>query len=222
VLHQYRVVAFWTSRQQRYWALDQLLDVAHVLHCLCRQLAPLAGAFGRLRPTLEALIDRFNTRLGILPGRQAIDAMAVEFVADAHLDLGKAVEHVELREGDAVNACNLDRLPHQAGIEPAAAALAARVNPELLTALAELLAYLVGALGGEGARADARRIGLGEAQHVADGAGPHAGARGRLRGHGVGGRHERIGAVVHIEQGALRTLKQDALAGTALGIEQRP
>src|SRR5215831_4474563 len=203
VLHQYGIVAFGAGGQQRHRALDQLLDVAHVLDGLRRQLAPLAGPLGRLRPTFEALVDRFDARLRVLSGRQTADALAVELVADAHLDLRKAVKDVELREGNTIDPSNLDHLPHQAGVEPAAAPLATGVDAELLTALAQSLAHIVGELGGEWPRADARRIGLGKPKHVADGAWPHAGARGRLRRYRVGGGDEGIGAVIHIEQRAL-------------------
>ena len=96
------------------------------------------------------------------------------------------------------------------------------VDAELLAALAEALADRVGELGRERARADARGVGLGEAQHVADRARPHAGAGRRLRRHRVGRGDERIGAVVDVEQRALRALEQDALARAALAVEQRP
>ena len=48
VLHQYGVVALGAGGQKRHRALDQLLDVAHILHRLRRQLAPLAGPSCRL------------------------------------------------------------------------------------------------------------------------------------------------------------------------------
>ena len=148
--------------------------MAHVFHRLRRQLAPRARPARRLRPALEALVDGLDARLRVGAGGQAVDALPVELVADAHLDLGKAVEHVELGERDAVDARHLDHLAHQAGVEPAAAALAPRVHAPLLAALAEALADAVGELGGERAGADARGIGLGQPQHVADGARPHA------------------------------------------------
>jgi hypothetical protein len=53
-------------------------------------------------------------------------------------------------------------------------------TPNSLPALADQFADLVEQLGREGAFADAGRIGLGDAQHIADRARAHAGARRRL------------------------------------------
>ena len=66
-------------------------------------------------------------------------------------------------------------------------------------------------LGREGPGADARGVRLGDAEHIADGARPHAGAGRRLRRDRVGRGHERVRAVVDVEQRALRALEQDAL-----------
>ncbi|MNQ94853.1 hypothetical protein D3C85_1103910 [compost metagenome] len=82
-----------------------------------------------------------------------------------------------------------------------------------------MLADLVVQLTGEGPLADAGRIGLHDAQHIADAARPDARARRRLTGHGVGRRHIGIGAVVHVQEGALRPLEQHALA-VLLGLIQ--
>ena len=75
---------------------------------------------------------------------------------------------------------------------------------------------------GNGPCADPGRIGLADAEHVADRARAQAGAGRRLRRHGVGRGDVRIGAVVDVEQRALRALEQDALALAALLVEQRP
>ena len=84
---------------------------------------------------------------------------------------------------------------------------------ELAAAVAEEFADLVVLLGRERPLADARRIGLGDAEHIADRAGPEARTRRRLPGHGVGRGDEGIGAVVDVEQRALRALEEDARAG---------
>ena len=48
---------------------------------------------------------------------------------------------------------------------------------------------------------------------------PHAGARGRIAGHAVTGGDKGVSAVVHVEQGALRTFKQQVSAGAVRVIE---
>ena len=95
-------------------------------------------------------------------------------------------------------------------------------DAEFLALLADQLADLVEQLGRERPLADAGRVGLGDAEHVADGARAEARAGRGLAGDGVGGGDERIGAVVDVEQRALRALEQDALAGAALVVEQAP
>ena len=70
--------------------------------------------------------------------------------------------------------------------------------------------------------ADPGGVGLADAQDIANAARAHAGSGRRLRRHRVGGRHIGIGAMVDIEQRALRALEQDALALAALEVEQPP
>ena len=77
-------------------------------------------------------------------------------------------------------------------------------------------------LGRERARADPRGVGLADAEHVADRARAQPGAGRGLRRHGVRRGDVGIGAVVDVEQRALRALEQDALALAALVVEQRP
>src|SRR5262249_51520418 len=63
---------------------------------------------------------------------------------------------------------------------------------------------------------------LADAEHVADRRRPQSRAGRGLGGDRVGGGHERIRAVVVVEQRALRAFEQDALALAALLVEQRP
>ena len=172
--HQDRVLAFRRRRQQRHRTLDQFLDLAHVLHGLRRQLGPAPGPARRLRPALVRLVDRLDARLLLLPCRQAVEALAVELVADADLDLLKPVEHVELREGYPVDTRHLADLAHEHGIEPAAAPFSPGHRAELVAARADQLADVVDKLRRKRPRPDPRRIRLGNAEHISDGARPHA------------------------------------------------
>src|SRR4051812_27378657 len=95
-------------------------------------------------------------------------------IADADFERLEAVEHVELGQRDAADTANLDRLPYQHGVEPAAAAGPPGDGAEFMADLADARADLVAELAGEGTAADARRIGLGDAQHIADAAHAHA------------------------------------------------
>ncbi len=84
------------------------------------------------------------------------------------------------------------------------------------------LTDLVVLLGRERPLPHPRRVGLADAKHVADRGRAKTRAGRRLSGHRVGGGHERIGAVVDIQQRALRAFEQDALAFASLLVEQRP
>ena len=77
-------------------------------------------------------------------------------------------------------------------------------------------------LGGEGALAYPRRIGLDDAEDVAARGRTHAGAGGGLAGDGVGGGDEGIGAVVDVQHHRLRALEQDLLLGGGGGVQFAP
>ena len=97
----------------------------------------------------------------------------------ADLDLVEAVENIELRQRDAIDAGCFDRLPRQNGVEPAAAAPPAGVGAELPPAIADQLADGIMQFAGKGPAADAGRIGLGDAENIADRAGSKSRADGR-------------------------------------------
>src|SRR5215210_7368541 len=101
-----------------------------------------------------------------------VEGITVESVADADTDGVEAVENVELGQGDAVDAGGANRLAHEHGVEPAAAALAARDGAELAPALADALAGVVEEFGRERPLAHPRRVGFCDAEHVADRARP--------------------------------------------------
>src|SRR5262249_54894571 len=152
-------------------------------------------------------------------GREVLEHLAAVAVGGADLDLVEAVEDVELGEGDPGNAGDLDRLPHHDGVEPAAATLAPGDDAELAAALAQALADRIGELGREGAAADPRRVRLGDAEHVSDGAGTDARARCRLARHRVRRCDIRVGAVVDVEHRSLRALEKDAPASAPRFVE---
>src|SRR5262249_43510959 len=124
--------------------------------------------------------------LRALAGREMVDLLAVQPIAGADLDRLKAVEDVEFRQRQAVDAAGADRLADQHCVEPAAASGTPRIGTELAAALADLAADGVVLLGRERTLADPGRVGLAQAEHIADRAGPEARAGRRLRRNGVG------------------------------------
>src|SRR6185295_18915442 len=133
-------------------------------------------------------------------------------IADADFYLVEPIENIELGQRQPIDAAGPRGLTHQHGIEPAAAPGAACHGAELAAALADTAPNFVLLLGRERPLAYPRRIGLADAEHIIDRAGPQAAAGRCLPGHRVRRGDERIGPVVDVEQRALRALEQDALA----------
>src|SRR6516225_6422456 len=125
IAHQDRVVALGTRGEQRHRRLDQLLDPPDVFDRGRGEIDPAPGAARRLRPSLHGFVDRPRGRLGRHAGGEIRYLLAFDTVANADLELRKAVQHVELCERDAIDSTELDRLAHHGGVEPAAAPLAA-------------------------------------------------------------------------------------------------
>ena len=116
-------------------------------------------------------------------------------------------------------SCN-ERL-QRGDVEPAAAARAAGDRAELVAALGEPGADVVGELGGERTGAHARRVGLDDAEHVVEHLRADAAARRGRAGEAVRAGDVRIGAVVDVEQRALRAFEQQRLAARARLLDQR-
>ena len=105
--------------------------------------------------------------------------MAVKPVTHANLHLVEAVEHIELRERDAVDAGGPDSLPEKTGVEPAAAPRAPRDRPEFTAALAEPPARLVVKFGRKRPLPYAGRVSLRNPEHIIDRTWPHPPSRSR-------------------------------------------
>ena len=175
------------------------------------QLVPLGDAVRVFAPAGELEVHRraFFPAGGV--ERRVFGALAAVFVGDAHLQRLHAVEDVELGDAQAGDAVDRDRALERDDVHPAAAARAAGGGAEFLAALADALADFVVEFGRERAAADARGVGLGDAEHVVDRIRADAGAGERAADGGVGRGDVRIGAVVDVEQRALRAFEQHAL-----------
>src|SRR2546430_11811999 len=155
----------------------------------------------------------------MLARREIIDLATIEAVSHTNLKFSQTIQDVELGQRQAVDPAGANALAHEHGIEPAAAPRPAGHGAEFAAALPDQAADIVGLLGGEGSFAHPRRIGFADTEHVADRRWPETRARRCLRRDRIGGGHERVGAVVDVEEGPLRTFEQDALALAAPLIE---
>src|SRR6201999_1043200 len=97
-----------------------------------------------------------------------VDRAAVERVANTDLDLVKPIENVELGQSEAVNAAGPHCLAYQHRVEPAATPRSSCDHAEFLAPLAKHFANVVELFGRKRTGADARRIGLADAEHIAD------------------------------------------------------
>ena len=96
------------------------------------------------------------------------------------------------------------------------------VTPNSLPGLGQVIAAFVEQLGGERARAHPGRVSLQNSQHGGDPGRTDARPDGRPTRSGIRRRHIRIGAVIDVEQGALRALEQHRFAGIQRIVEQQP
>ncbi|KAG0927778.1 hypothetical protein G6F31_017929 [Rhizopus arrhizus] len=111
----------------------------------------------------------------------------------------------------AGNAVQADRALQRGAVEPAATTRATGRGTVLGAAVTDALADFVVQFGRERAAADAGGVGLGDAQHVVDRIGADAGTGQCATDGGVGAGDVRVGAVVDVQQCALRTFEQHAL-----------
>src|SRR6185312_14461723 len=147
VLHQDSILAFRARGKQGDRTTYQLLHPADIFDRLRRQVRPRTGIGSRLLPAFDGFIDRLDPGLRALAGRQMVDFFAVQPIAGADLDRSEAIENIELGQREPVNSTSAHGLPHQHGVEPAAAPLAPGIDAELPAAAADLLADLVLQLG---------------------------------------------------------------------------
>src|SRR6266699_5983798 len=143
VLDQNSIFAFGAGGKQSDWATHQFLDPTDVFDGLRRQVRPGAGIGGRLLPAFDSLVDRLNSGLRALAGRQMVDFLAVQGIAGADLDRIEAIENVELGQRQPVDAAGPHGLAHQHRVEPAAAPRAAGIGAEFAATLADPAAGLV-------------------------------------------------------------------------------
>jgi hypothetical protein len=188
----------------------QLGNGAHVTPRRRRQVRKLLRGLRRIFPTGKLTVNR----LAILQLRgvawRHIEALAIQSVGYADLDALNAVQTIEVRHGQLVDAVYHRRVTRRHRIEPAAAPGPSGGRAKLATHLVQLVrdAFVFCR---EGTFADSRRISLHHADNAIhlvrrnSGAGAGA-ARGR-----VGRSHERIRAVIDVEKRSLRAFKQDLL-----------
>ena len=129
-------------------------------------------------------------------------------VGHAHLDAFHRVQAVQIRNGEVVNAVYHRGVARGHGIEPTAAAGPARGGAKFAThAVQQVGNHLV--LGRQRAFAHARRVSLHHAHYAVHTMRRHTRTRAGPTRRGVRGGHERIRAVVNVQERALGAFEQD-------------
>ena len=90
------------------------------------------------------------------------------FVSNADAQAGKILQHVQFGQGNVCHAAQAHAFTQHHGVQPAAAAGAARGSAEFVTLGAQVAARIVKLLGGEGAGAHAGGVGFDDAHHAVE------------------------------------------------------
>src|SRR5690242_19751165 len=106
------------------------------------------------------------------------------------------IEDVKLGDDQGTQMIQAGAVARGGHVKPAAAPGPARDGAVLAAALAEFFALRPGGFGGKGPAADARGIGLGNADHAADARRPHARTRTSASRRRARTGHERVSPVV--------------------------
>ena len=151
---------------------------------------------------------------------QLFVALTVGLVGHADPDRLQLVEDVQLGDGQLGQRVDPDGVAEHDGIQPARAPTTPGGGPVLMADVHEVVAHLVEQLGGERPCSHTRHVGLGDAYDPVDIPGTDAGTGAGAAGNRVGRRHERIGAVVQVQEGRLGALHEDPASGVQLVVDQ--
>ena len=146
-----------------------------------------------------------------LSHRHLVVAHTVNIVSHTNRDLIQAGQDVQLGDEQVGEAVDTHSLTRQHGIVPAATTRAASVHTELAAGGSQELAHLIEQLGREGTSTHAGGVRLLNTNHAGDAGRAHARTDACTAGGRVGGGHERVGAVVNVQEGCLAALHQQGL-----------
>src|ERR1039457_5574998 len=214
------LIAFGAGGNATHFDSRARFQESDVVFGLGRQLVVVRDAERGGVPAGHVLVHGLDFRNLGHRGRHAADFLAADAIAHADRNRVDVTQHVELGHHDAVETVDGSGVAQQGRIEPAATPRTAGDRAEFFAAGADPLARAVEGLGGKGSAADARDVGLGDADDTVNARGRDTGSSAGPAGAGAGGGHEGISAVVDIEHGALRAFEHDGLAVADGVIEQ--
>lgn len=165
-----------------------------------------------LLPALKFLVHDLALLEEGQVGGEVVELLALGgLVGDSHLEDRECVQHIELRQVEGRVVVDGDRVLEDDEVEPAAAALAAGADTPLAANLLQLGAGLAEVLGLEDALADARGVGLDDADDAVDLGGVEGQAGDDAAETGVAAGDVGVGAVVNVQHEGVGTLDEDLL-----------
>ena len=187
----------------------QILQAIDIRSGRRRQIRKPSDVRQPLLPTRYHLIDRLDSRDRLHVGGHAIDLLSVQPIAHSDRYLGKRVQDIQLRHRESGEPIHPDCVPDHDGVKPSASPRPPRRRAKLASEFPNPLGDRRFCFGGQGPIADPRRVRLHDAQDRIDRRGADADADRGAAGGRVGRRDIGIGAVIDIEQRALRAFEQD-------------
>src|SRR5712664_248096 len=215
-----RRVAFRPRGNHADFHLQKIRNKSQILHRRLGQLRSIFQAIRRFIPARQRLVLRRYPLVLFRQRRHFLQRRSLVLVAHANLNLPLRVKHIQLRNHQRINPIDHFRVPQHLQIQPAAAPWPPRNRAKLFPARAHFLRIQVRHLRRKRSAAHARRVRLGNTQHVFELRRRHAHAcrstpRSRARRC-----HERVRPVIDVQHRSLRAFEQHRLPFVQRAVHQ--
>src|SRR5260221_4650943 len=178
--------------------LDERFDAIEIPTRGAGQVRERPGGRGRAFPALEPLVARNRALECHEIARELLVQLAIDLIPDAELKRVQRVEYVELCHREIGEAVDSRGVSHDDGVEPAAAARAARGRAELVAEAADFSLERLAEFRWQRPIADACRVRFHHAKYPVHEVGTNADADGRTAGRRAARRHVRIRALTDV------------------------
>src|SRR5438874_3297619 len=168
VMHENGLVALRSRRNHRDGDARERFDARQISPRSRRQCVEAFHAERILVPAGKLFEDGFAFSHRLRAGRQQCHPRSSDAIAGADSDRRQAVEDVELSDGQAVDAVQLEGSRQRRNVEPAATPRAAGDRPEFVAALGKTRADVVEELGRKRTGAHTRRVRLDDTENVVE------------------------------------------------------
>src|SRR5450759_1956808 len=189
-------------------SLDERLYAVEIAPSLYRQIREASRVRRRRLPAVEPLVPRHRAVEHVQIARELLVDLPICFVAGAEADPLQRVEHVELGDGEISESVYASGVADDDAVEPAAAARPPGRRSELVAKRSNLGRQRLFEFRRERPVPYARGVRLNDSDDRVELAGRDPDAGCRSAGSRAARRDVRIGAVIDVEERALRALEQ--------------